>query len=564
MLPPVTLNNQPNPQAMALAARALSFLGRASESQPFFVGAPFGPRREAEAGALPIREAEERNSAALAVEFDARQITWIQNRIARDLDWSMYRDVGTLWINLYGTQNIPQILSYLTNTLPGYDTNIGSFVQLWARQRVPAIFEVVVRELERSLPSRIVICGHSLGGAAANILSRYIGNALFGADLPVWFNRPGMASVREAFLGPRPELVGSGTRIEVLTFGEPRSVGPSARFNPSAYWRVVATSPARPVDDVDIVTLLPPNIWTPPGPGILAGIEGLATSGARADIGFSPIHYGTPVYLTRPGRIVPEPLNALVRWATELAGNLVAWGDLETGRLHLLEYSYLPWSLHLANRVQPVEEELGMFANSPLGRYLAMRISAARPWTGLLATESGRDLMLRYLNRSQSLIEFRSWVRNSETGGTAVAPGSAIGVIEEFIADYVRARQTVLTDWDLGIVPGPGREGMGGVWGGNEGGSNVRDFGEERAIAEQQRALTAQGTFGGTSPYGPAGPAFQLGLGQPPLVMPDVDDDFENLALASARAQQMILLQQQRFGLTPPAMQNPPRPSFVR
>jgi hypothetical protein len=425
MLPSVTLNGRPNQQAMVFACRALTAL----------------------------EEGDEYSSKQLANSVGARQHYWLQNRATHPIDWSMFRDNNTLWITCYGTENWSQVLGFLSTTLPVYDPNFGAFVLDWARTQAVQVFERVQVELNGSVPSNIVVTGHSLGGAVANVLSRYISNAvslrrqntmaerivMSHAFMPFAAVGLGLRRYSEQRAEYLERQQTTGPPVDVITFGEPRSVGPGAEYNPRIHWRIVGSQTQDYGNEilsaysrVDPVTLLPPNAAVVPGPGILTGIPGISLLSAKVGLGITPKHYGIPVYLTATGNVIGDPLNKPIRVAGEIGIGLAALIRSANLRLHFLWATYLPGSIALGlnpevqQRIRvPMEENI---------RLLQERIAELNLAYQEASTREARIAIRSRISQLQGYIdEMRRNAANPNQPNFNAVPGAGLSEYQQLV-----------------------------------------------------------------------------------------------------------------------------------
>jgi Lipase (class 3) len=384
-LPQITVDGRVNPQAMIFACRSIMEIGFRNEQ----------------------------DSAIIARSVGAEQVFWRNNADSVFADVSFFRDSDILWINIHGTENPPdilkvlqgagflatfpffptgigtvpapsgtgglqQLLAYLSTPFPFYDKNVGAYVMGWVQLQGYRLLEDIHDELEKGLPRQIIITGHSLGGAIANYVSRVVANALTPGEpirlvdrivmsdafSPIAATLLGLYSYRRQRDEFQRRLLGNPVPIDVLTFGEPRSVGPGADFSPRSHYRIIGTAglsrPRFPNDAfraIDFVTLLPLNAAVAPGPGLLTGIPWARTVAVKVGLGVTPVHSGTPIYITSRGIITEDPLSFIRRFLNEIVTSLLTTLDQGTLSLHLLQSTYLPASeglLRLTSQDDPI------------------------------------------------------------------------------------------------------------------------------------------------------------------------------------------------------------------
>jgi len=241
-----------------------------------------------------IRNNRQHGEAAARACGATQRIFEVDERAA-PVDFAAWTHDRTLVLFIRGTKNLTQTVNFLSNPIATYIDAIGAYVARWV---VPHYEFISDKCSEYNVPfgdyDRIVLVGHSLGGAVAYFASRMIRARGFAGE------------------------------INVFTFGEPKCMSHTDTRGPSSHVRIVTVASSALVGyRPDPIAPLP-FLWVWPPL-------------------HQPSHDSNARYYTVDGASIPEDAVTFIGSA-DLAAIAATMGD-SWFTLHTIDTSYLPIAL---------------------------------------------------------------------------------------------------------------------------------------------------------------------------------------------------------------------------
>jgi hypothetical protein len=181
----------------------------------------------------------------------------------------MYSQADTLGLIFTGTTNAQQIAGHCLGAVgtPIF-TQSDVFSNAFFYRQYLSLWPVIAAALPSEIPARVLVSGHSYGGAMAHLIA--------------W----GVYILDHA-AGPLITRLLPPDGVQLLTFGQPRTFTTGLKFSPYRYYRLV--------NGADLVPLVPPL-----NTGLVVALPVELT--LRALVGKGPwTHYGS-LWLTGPGQ----------------------------------------------------------------------------------------------------------------------------------------------------------------------------------------------------------------------------------------------------------------------
>ena len=239
-------------------------------------------------------------------------------------DWAIITSGNNVYVALAGATNNYQVANVVSGAvveevargIPA--AGLLALSVNWGVQYAADIVEpFMLQQIGTMAGKNLYVMGHSYGGATANVLSRR------------WANRADAPS-----------------KIEVLTFGEPKSMTGGAAAKEPAWkrriitWQRLNTAPAVNVGNLtyqqDVVTLLPP-------PGSLVSVVFPPLYWLSQAFRLVWAHQGDPVWLSADGKINTFPLEGVAA-ALSVTFAIADIALSAAAQIHNMWQTYLPWS----------------------------------------------------------------------------------------------------------------------------------------------------------------------------------------------------------------------------
>ena len=327
-------------------------------------------------------------------------VDWLSDHQTLNCDIGLWSEGNSLFVAIYGTENFlaynqadiearrrgqsyslgaGQILEYLLTATPRRYGKIGAWGMPWAYNQAATILPWIERHDEYQTCHRVVIVGHSLGAAVGYMLAQ------------LWY--------------PSSSWHGN---IEVLTFGEPKCLGPFGDeipesfpnnnlfqptdtrdprkpewhpFEPQYHEEICCANTSGNFAVFDPVFFMPPSIAVAPIPTPnrgLTALGALAVSAgqklAKLGFGVTPVHHGTAHYIDRQGVEYQRQDGAISRFLDELLLGTLR-GVLLGGFFqdHYLDTAYLPMTRAMYNSDMDGQRTAGHGRLDSLGQTLQPR-----------------------------------------------------------------------------------------------------------------------------------------------------------------------------------------------
>lgn len=233
------------------------------------------------------------------------------NKKSIEVDMSVTRVGHDVFIAMYGTENLEQAFRELSSLQPSYRGSVGGYVGAFFFQAAREVEDYLDQRIfaHGATPGRIVIVGHSLGGAVAYLYGLLLKEKGYG-------------------------------RIEIMTFGEPKSISNRIGLEVNSHIRVIAGDQQTSTTKFDPVPFLPPDsanylFLGRPYAKLLFGA-------GKFVVGTTPVQHGEEFWYQIDGTAIPSPFDTIQRWFNNFFRGAWEAALMEFLTFHYIDTSYLP------------------------------------------------------------------------------------------------------------------------------------------------------------------------------------------------------------------------------